>query len=695
LCERQERWADAAEWYEKVSERQPELKSSMLARIAQMQRELKQYDAVEAALIEAFKLDGSTEATLYDLADEYYKTEGKSEDASRLFTRIKEAIGNDSFEAAYRNRQGNADFNERLWDKAAENYLAAIKLDDKQAVYHSNLAGAYGLLKRWDEARKELERVRELTGDQTDYQTSVALSYNDEGNTYFAQGQYEQAASCYSEAERLAPNSPRYPSNRSLAREQIAHQLAQSLATDTGDAAAHSELRLVLDKAITDARFALESARTREEWSTELPALEENLNRIERQSRISACYGPAALTVVPRENSIRVQVASDVAPLILNPQATDLSEDFLHKLAAMRERIQHDRGLLIDPPNFSPLETASAESNYQIQLVDQPAILGQVKTNEGDLQGELIARLESAVRGSLEKLCGHQQAANALAGCDAPECTGVSDNPYKLHLLTLRFKEILGKGESVGDCARICQDLSSSLSSMATPAFAAEPQPPLNKLDAGITSFTLYIGKEWPVNRADVDTLLATLPIIGFSTFGVLVPAGSMIESESLKGNTFQIQSGSFELPSASGLEESEVWLPIPIENLIVSYPDARAMDTAGQPGTAVKKSDQLQKQIADEGYVALSQLDHLGFCIGLEIRELIDQYLTEDLVEYYLSSLSQEFPALIAVTRHFFTTERLTEHLRDILKTKASIGDLPTVLERFLNEVTSQVASP
>src|ERR1041384_4543878 len=75
---------------------------------------------------------------------------------------------------------------------------------------------------------------------------------------------------------------------------------------------------------------------------------------------------------------------------------------------------------------------------------------------------------------------------------------------------------------------------------------------------------------------------------------------------------------------SASGLDESEVWLAIPIENLIMSYPDARAMDTAGQPGTALKKSDQLQHQIETEGYIALSQLDHLGFCIGLEIRERI-----------------------------------------------------------------------
>jgi tetratricopeptide (TPR) repeat protein len=691
LCERREQWAEAADWYAKVSERQPELQTSMLARIAQMRRELKEYDLAEAALIEAFKTDGSTEATLFDLADEYYKTEGKAEDATKLFKRIKDAIGSDSFEASYRNRQGNADFNEQQWEKAAENYLAATRLDDTQAVYYSNLAGAYGLLHRWADARAQMEKVLQLTGDQNEYQKNVALSHNDEGNSHFALGQYEEAAKSYTEAARLVPTSPRYPSNRSLALERIAQQLAQSLEAGEREANAGENLRTILGLATADARSALEGARTREEWSNEVGTLEETLNRIERKAQVSARYGLAALTVTPRDNPIRVQVATDIAPLILNPEGTDLSAGFLEKLGSLRERIQHDCGLLIAPPFFAPLEVLNPTANFQIQLLDEPPSFDQLDPSASDPQGELIAKLEATVRSRLHELCSHQDAANALAECDAPECSEVSQDPYKLHLFTLRLKEILSKGESIADCARICRELTSSLSSPDPESLTAHSEPPANKLDPGILSLNLHISKEWPVNRANVSALLDSLPMIGFTTFGVLIPLGVAIESDELKGNSFRIQSGDIELAPASGLDESEVWLAIPIENLIMSYPDARAMDTAGQPGTALKKSDQLQHQIETEGYIALSQLDHLGFCIGLEIRERIDLFLTEELVEHYLSILGQDLPALITVTRHFFSTARLTEYLRDILRTKASIRDLAQVLERLLEERTSE----
>ncbi|HJZ69298.1 MAG TPA: FHIPEP family type III secretion protein, partial [Blastocatellia bacterium] len=332
--------------------------------------------------------------------------------------------------------------------------------------------------------------------------------------------------------------------------------------------------------------------------------------------------------------------------------------------------------------------------NYQIQLLDEPAIWGQLELSQDDAQGELVRRLETALLPQLPNLLRHQDAANLLTDCDTTASIQIRDDPHKLHLLTLKMKEQLEKRASVADCARVCEELISSLTTLDATSLGPQPQGPLGEFVPGVTSVTLSISKEWSVDLQEIHSLLDALPMIGLVAFGVLVPRGALAESESLKRGCFQLQIGVEDLEPVSGIDENEVWLPIPLENLIGKFPDARAMDSVGQHGSLLKKSDQLQREIETQGYLAFSQLQHLGFYVGVEIRERIAWFLTKDIVEHYLSILATESPALVQVTRSFFSIEQLTQYLRHLLKDKTSIADMPQVLERLL-DMKAQPAEP
>jgi tetratricopeptide (TPR) repeat protein len=692
LCERQQQWAEAADWYAQVSERQPELQTNMLGRIAQMRRTLNQYDEAETALLEALRIDRSSEGALFELIDEYKQKESKSEDVLKLFKRIRDITGDDSFEAAYENRQGNSYFNQQQWDQAAEHYLNAIRLDDKQAIYYANLAGAYSPLQRWTEVREQLKKAYELDGDQHQYRTKSALVYNDEGNLLFAQGQFELAESCYAEADRLDPLLPRFASNRSLALEQIAQQVA--LAMLSGEQVeSRPQPMETLAHAVANARAALESAQSKEEWASELSDLSAQVDRIERKHRMTACYGPAVLTVSLRDSPVRAFVTTDVAELILNAERTDLSDEFVKKIGAFRERIQKKHGLLVAQVSFAPLEAPEPLANYRVEVLNEPPEHGKLETDRNDPQEELLHIIELAVIPHLEKLCGYQEAADLLARCDTPEC-GKIKSPYQLHQLTLRLKELLRGGESIADCARICEELNRSLSSLDPASLQANPQPPVTDLDPGITSLTLNISRTSSINRAQISATLTALPNLMLALFGVPVPQGTIVESDALDQNDFQLQLGEKKFPPRSGLSDDEVLLRMPVEDLIGRFPNARSFDAVGGRGTVLKRSEEVQREIETSGCEAFGQLDYLSLCLGLEIGQSLDVFLTSDIVEYYLSVLNSESPTLIAVTRFFFSTERLTECLRETLRAKSSIKNLPQQLETLLNRMEGRTAA-
>jgi tetratricopeptide (TPR) repeat protein len=673
LCERQEQWAEAADWYARVGQKQPELQTSMLSRIAQMRRELGQFEAAEAALLEALKLDGSTEDALLELADEYYQKQDKMEEALGLFKQMRDIEG-ESFEAVYQNRVGNVCFIQEKYEEAAQHYLNAINSDNKQAVYHSNLAGVYGPLKRWAEAREHLKVAFDLDGDQQEYETKASLSYNDEGNFLYAQGQFEQAVNCYTEAERLWSASPRYPWNRALAFEQVASTSPNPIE--------------LLDRALKDAHSALERAQSIEAWASQLDELSDQVDRLERKRKLVTRCGPIVLALDPKDNPIRISVGSDLAAVILNPEGTDLSDEFVKKIAALREHILREHGLFVPSLNFSPIEVPDPQANYQIQVIDQSVSYGQLAVDQDDPQEEFAQRIELALIPYLDKLCGHQEAANLLDQCETENCVKTRNDPYQLHKLTLKLKEVLAKGESIVNVAQLCAELAQS-GVEGDRAVATESQAPAaEQIAPGIESVTFYLSNQTTVNREELIPALTGFQAFAFNTFGIIIPQIVVAESDTIGQDDFQIQFNDEKLAPVDGLAPDELWIQAPLESVINSFPDARAMDYVGQPGCVVRQTDEARRELEHGEYVAFGPLDYIGYCLGTEVRQRIHMFLLSETVEHYLSILSLEFPALIGVTRFFFSAEELTERSREQLKSLSSIKNFPQVLERLLNSL-------
>jgi hypothetical protein len=71
---------------------------------------------------------------------------------------------------------------------------------------------------------------------------------------------------------------------------------------------------------------------------------------------------------------------------------------------------------------------------------------------------------------------------------------------------------------------------------------------------------------------------------------------------------------------------------------------------------------------------------------VGAELRRRADQLLTPQTVEYYLTELQAQFPALVSVARHYFSIEELARHLRECLSKRSSIKNLPRILEDFIS---------
>jgi tetratricopeptide (TPR) repeat protein/SAM-dependent methyltransferase len=80
----------------------------------------------------------------------------------------------------------------------------AIKVNDRVAEYHYNIAGAWRALNRMEEVAAHLERAIELRGDH-------ALAHLNLGNVRLDQGDSAAAVTCYERALALDPNlSPAY-----------------------------------------------------------------------------------------------------------------------------------------------------------------------------------------------------------------------------------------------------------------------------------------------------------------------------------------------------------------------------------------------------------------------------------------------------------------------------------------------------
>ena len=578
LAEQRDQWAEAAEWYTQAMQRQSELYSTFQSKIGEMHWKLGNLDEAKVMLLDALKRDPTNDARVLDLADDCYKTQGKLEEALRLFSQIREIKG-DGFEALYQNRVGNAYYYEEEYEKAAQHYLNAIRSDDKEAVYFSNLSEAWQRLERWTDAREYLKKAYDLHGDRQKYESQLARVY------------IEQADA-----------------------------LEKSLPTSVDGLKR-------LDEAIAGVRAELEQAQGKGPFSDQLAQLEQMRAFVMR-------YGAHALTFYPIDNPIRVRVAAVVMQGILNEDLTKLSKDFLSLIEAMRERMRERYGMPVPGLRFSELVGPGINlDSYQIEVMDERVADGQLEAHERFNQHKsFLQHIERTLTGHLDKLCGHQETAILLEQYSTSDCLQIKDDPHKLSLLTRRLKDILRQGESIAGLALIAKEVNEQATSGSSARDKSRNEQPNPELTPDITALTLYLAESSPppLDRASLSQEFVEMQSHLFDELGVIAPQIAIANGQSIRQTGFQLQINDEQLPTEFG--------PAPVEFVFA------------------------------------------------ELRRRADQLLTPDLVEYYLTKLKTQFPALVNVTRYYFSAKELTQQLRHRLNFRSSIKNLPRVLEELIS---------
>ena len=136
----------------------------------------------------------------YDLGSVYFR-EGKTVPALK---ELMQAVEKDPGNAAYRNLLGLTYDSKKLFTKAEEEYLAAIKLDPKLSGAHINLGVVYLRQNRWDEAIKEFD-----SGLSNVLYATPEIAYTNMGWAYYSKGDYETAIRAF---KRAIESNPRYVS---------------------------------------------------------------------------------------------------------------------------------------------------------------------------------------------------------------------------------------------------------------------------------------------------------------------------------------------------------------------------------------------------------------------------------------------------------------------------------------------------
>ena len=726
LCEHKEQWREAAEWYAKVGERQPELKAGMLARVGSMHLQLAEYERAEQAFIESFKLDNSMDENLLNLADDYYRKYSRPEDARRLYKQIFELKG-ESFKPTYLCRLGNIDFFEANYNKAIEYYTAAIALDPQQAIFYANISDAYRLLKNWDGARSWLDKAFAVNSDKPEYDKKLSLIYNDEGNEFYAQGEYEQAIECYSQAEKASPASPRYVSNRALALEQMMP-------------ASSTPLEL-LERATADTQKAVELARSLDDAAL-LQELSVQLTGFQRRHAFASQFGMNALSFNPTEKVIRLFLKLEVLFSVVNLDQTALSDDFMKLIDVLHSHLTEKSGLRfptimvynLEPPDVNWCEYAlemmserrlrgnldlnkkfalcPAEKLAAIKLpVNEPGNpqdvlegywLTDAEASEAAAHGiELLTPQEYLLRcveivlsWNLDKGCGHQEVASLLEEYQTTDSDEILNDPEKLHELTLALQDRLRNGESIADLKDYCAEFNSKF--VSQPEKFERKSEPGGEVQPGYKSLQVGLSPKSSLDRNVLSEEIAKIQAELFNRLGVIPPKPAIVDKDDLAPNGIQVQAGDKELLRVAVPGPDEFAAMASVEEMRDRYPNAKPLDNPfalGVPALTLPRSEELEEQFHNAGYNTYDCINWISGVVQLEANNHADLFLTSELLEYYFGLLDKIFPALVVVTRHYFSDDALLELLRGRLRAGSSIKYMPEVLESFLSDPTTETA--
>lgn len=297
----------------------------------------------------------------------------------------------------------------------------------------------------------------------------------------------------------------------------------------------------------------------------------------------------------------------------------------------------------------------------------------------------LLRHLEFVLSLRIDKVCGHQETADLLAHDGAQICGEIRRDPHKLHALNRVLKECLKRREPITGLARLCEPLKES-----SPETPPRHESSAARIDSAVTSMTVYVSPQSPLDRAQLAQDLSALQATMFQELGIILPRIGLVESNGIERNDFQIEINGEKLSPTQGLVPGEFWVFVPFEIIHDRFPLGRAAvePNSGMPAAIVKGSDQDRQEFEKTGVTTRDPVGYVLFNIGAETRRRADVFLTHEMVERYLALLETRMPALVGVTRHYFSIDDLIQRLREQLRKRVSIRNLPQALEMFLEQI-------
>lgn len=252
---------------------------------------------------------------------------------------------------------GNLHYSNGEYDKAVEQYRLATAASPS-AIFSRNLAGAYKELKKYPEARRELEAAFKLDDDKKTFDGETSLVVNAQGNDYYAQGNYEKAIERYQEALKFDSSNDVIHSNLGGAWE--------------------------LSKAPVMRLEALDEALKAFTLAQEIKASEKYETAIERlklKKEFALACGEKVLDLVSGVTPIVIEIGLDLIPHITDDvehTSSALSADLANQLTSLRARVQNAFGVEVPGIQFKDNLTGLSGGGYAILLAEVPVVSGNV-----------------------------------------------------------------------------------------------------------------------------------------------------------------------------------------------------------------------------------------------------------------------------------------------------------------------------
>jgi type III secretory pathway component EscV len=174
---------------------------------------------------------------------------------------------------------------------------------------------------------------------------------------------------------------------------------------------------------------------------------------------------------------------------------------------------------------------------------------------------------------------------------------------------------------------------------------------------------------------------------IFFDAMGVLCPKVQIEKSEALPANSFQLRINNLPGEPMSGLDPEEFLINCKVSQLGELGLTGRPIidPQTGNEFAIARGGEEAKKKATEHGFTMMNDLGYLLYMVTVVLRQNMGIFLTDELVQHYLSTLRQIYPALVDATLEQHDVASLTEILRERLNTPASIKDLPSILENLL----------